>query len=359
MFGRPEKPDPYPYTLARWLLVIAGLVFAIVIVGGITRLTESGLSITDWQPIRGIIPPLTTSDWEVEFAAYRTIPQYMAFNQNMTMDGFKHIYFWEFTHRLLARTIGFVLAGVLIYFWWMKRIPKGYGWRVLLILALGGLQGGIGWWMVASGLSDRTEVSHLRLAVHLVAAMLIYSVLIWTALDLFNLSDGVERRGRLTFLPTLTLIALFIQMTYGAFTAGLRAGYAFASWPMMGDSWFPEGAWRAADDLKGFLFWNPIVVQFIHRWWAWVVMILAVFVARKLWKRRERFPARAIVGLVWLQILLGIETLMSGVSLPIAAAHQACAALVLGSLVWGAHVLGSPPRPAKPVESDASTIMVS
>jgi cytochrome c oxidase assembly protein subunit 15 len=188
MFARPATARSRPRALGFWLLVVAALVFAIVVVGGITRLTESGLSITEWKPIEGTLPPLTDAQWQAEFDGYKAIPQYKAFNSGMTLAGFKHIYFWEYSHRLLARTIGTVLAIVLIVFWWKRWIPRGYGWRTLLIFALGGLQGLIGWWMVASGLTERTEVSHIRLAIHLLAAMLIYGVLIWTALDLYALA---------------------------------------------------------------------------------------------------------------------------------------------------------------------------
>ena len=228
MFFTRTPYNPRPAALGRWLLVVAALVFAIVIVGGITRLTESGLSITEWKPIRGIIPPLNAAEWQAEFAGYKAIPQYAAFNKGMTLAGFQHIYFWEYLHRLLARAIGTVLAAVLIAFWWKRWIPKGYGPRCWLIFALGGLQGLIGWWMVASGLQARTEVSHLRLATHLMAAMLIYGVLIWTALDLFGEARG-RPRAKLRLDPGTAIFALAIQLILGAFTAGLRAGYAFSS----------------------------------------------------------------------------------------------------------------------------------
>ncbi len=186
--SRPAAAAPRPAALANWLWLVAVLVFAIVVVGGITRLTESGLSITEWKPIRGIVPPLNEAEWQAEFANYKTIPQYSAFNLHMTLEGFKAIYFWEYLHRLLARGIGMVLAGVMLVAWWRRAIPAGYGWRMIAIFALGGLQGVIGWWMVYSGLSARTEVSHIRLAVHLIAALLIFSALVWTALDLRRLA---------------------------------------------------------------------------------------------------------------------------------------------------------------------------
>jgi cytochrome c oxidase assembly protein subunit 15 len=342
---RPATARPRPRALGFWLLIVAFLVFAIVAVGGITRLTESGLSITEWKPISGTIPPLTEAQWQAEFAGYKAIPQYRAFNSGMTLDGFKHIFFWEYLHRLLARTIGTVLAIVLLVFWWRRWIPRGYGWRTLLIFALGGLQGLIGWWMVASGLQDRTEVSHIRLAIHLLAAMLIYGVLIWTALDLYALARSpYAKRARMKALPALAIIALVIQLALGAFTAGLRAGYAFASWPLMGDSLFPAGGWQAGAGAIANLVSNPVVVQFVHRWWAWVVALLILLVARKSIRAGAKAPAHAVLTIVILQIALGIATLLTGVDIVIAVAHQACAALLLACLVWTAHRIGQPAR---------------
>jgi len=338
---RSFRPQPRPRLLGFWLLVVAILVFGIVVVGGITRLTESGLSITQWDPILGAIPPLNDAQWQRAFDGYKAIPQYHAFNQGMTLEGFKHIFFWEYLHRLLARAIGTVLAIVLLVFWWKKWIPKGFGWRVFLILCLGGLQGFIGWWMVASGLEARVEVSHFRLAIHLLAAMLIYSVLIWTALDLFALDKGV-RRVRLRFWPFVAILMLAVQLMLGAFTAGLRAGYAFASWPKMGDEWFPGGGWMAEKPLGFNLGSNPIVVQFEHRWWAWAVAIAVFLLALAAWRARRPVRSVMLMLLAGAQIALGVETLLSGVQLPIAVAHQATAALLLAAMIWAAHGVGTP-----------------
>jgi len=342
LLSRPAAPSPRPGALAGWLLGIAALVFAIVVVGGITRLTESGLSITEWKPIRGIIPPLNQAEWQAEFDGYKAIPQYAAFNLHMTLDGFKAIYFWEYLHRLLARGIGLVLACVMIGAWWKRAIPAGYGWRMIAIFALGGLQGVIGWWMVYSGLSVRTEVSHIRLATHLIAALLIFSALVWTALDLRRLAREPDARpARLTGLGAAALLILAVQIMLGAFVAGLRAGYAFASWPKMGDDWLPSGAWIASLGAAN-LHDNPIVVQFVHRWWAWIAALAVLAVARAARNRGARGSVHAVATFVILQILLGIATLMSGVALPIAVAHQAVAVLLLGALLWAAHSLDRP-----------------
>jgi cytochrome c oxidase assembly protein subunit 15 len=332
---------PAPHAFGLWLLVVAALVLAIVIVGGITRLTESGLSIVEWKPIRGIIPPIGDAQWQAEFDNYKHIPQYEQFNRGMTVEGFKHIYFWEYLHRLIARGIGTVLLGVLAVFAMRRAIPKGYGWRAVLIFALGGLQGVVGWWMVSSGLVYRTEVSHIRLAIHLLTALLIYGYLIWTALDLFALArDPAARPAKLTGLPAAAIVILALQIMLGAFTAGLRAGYAFATWPKMGEEWFPAGGWNAAQSTLHNLVYNPIAVQFVHRWWAWVALVAVVMVARFADRAGNRPAAAAIVIAVVAQILLGIATLLTGVEIPIAVAHQAVATILLGTLIWGGHALG-------------------
>ena len=341
---RPAAPRPRPRAYAGWLLFVAALVLLIVIVGGITRLTESGLSITEWKPIRGIIPPLNAAEWQAEFDGYKRIPQYAQYNTGMTLAGFQHIYFWEYLHRLLARAIGTVLFVVLALFWWRRAIPAGYGRRTVLILALGGLQGVIGWWMVASGLVHRTEVSHIRLAIHLLTALLIYGVLIWTALDLFVLArDPLARPARLTGMAAVAILILAFQIMLGAFTAGLRAGYAFASWPKMGDDWFPAGGWNSGMTMLQNLVDNPIVVQFVHRWWAWTTAVAVLIVARMAQRAGVKGPAHAIATAVTLQIILGIATLMSGVAIPIAVAHQGMAALLLAALLWGSHAIGLGP----------------
>jgi cytochrome c oxidase assembly protein subunit 15 len=326
-----------PLALARWLWFVAALIVAMVIVGGITRLTESGLSITQWKPISGIVPPLNDAQWQAEFANYQRIPEYQQLNRGMTLDGFKAIFFWEYLHRLLGRVIGMAFALPLLWFWAKRRIPPGYGPRLVALLALGGLQGAIGWWMVASGLSVRTDVSHVRLAVHLTTALVILAGIVWTARDLAALARSpLARPARLRPAAAAVLLTLFIQIVFGAFTAGLDAGYAFASWPLMGDALFPAGVpmltpvWTNAVD-------NPIVVQFIHRWLAFAAAGALIWLAAKV-----RGPVGgAVAGLVVLQIALGITTLLSGVEIVVAVGHQANAALLLIATTIAAHKLGS------------------
>lgn len=324
-----------PRALAYWLLSVAGLIFLMVVVGGITRLTESGLSITEWRPITGAIPPLTEQQWEQAFALYKQIPEYQQVNRGMSLDEFKNIFFWEYLHRLLGRVIGLAYALPLAWFAWKKAIPQGYGKRLLVLLLLGGLQGAIGWWMVASGLAQRTDVSHVRLAVHLLLALFIFGVIVWTAVDL--LSPG-SRRRRMPTLGIWALAALGVQLLFGAYVAGLDAGYAFNSWPLMGDELYPAAAPWLDPMLRNFVD-NPITVQFVHRWWAFVVLAFVVVLARRVKAvggRRESILVHSAVGT---QILLGIWTLLSGVDLHVAVAHQAVAVLLIATMLMAAHKL--------------------
>lgn len=326
--------------MARWLYVVAALIVLMVAVGGITRLTESGLSITQWKPISGIIPPLNDAQWQAEFANYQRIPEYQQINHGMTLAGFKAIFFWEYVHRLLGRIIGLTFALPLLWFAVKRQIPRGYGPRLLALLALGGLQGAIGWWMVVSGLSVRTDVSHVRLAVHLSAALLILGGVVWTALDLGDLARSPLARP--AALPPLGMLALFLlglQIVLGALTAGLDAGYAFSSWPFMGETFFPAGApmldpvWRNVID-------NPITVQFVHRWFAFAAAIGVVWLAFAARRRGAVNAWGAVILLTGLQILLGIATLLTGVEITIAVAHQVNAAILLIAVIAAAHAVG-------------------
>jgi heme a synthase len=329
-----------PAAIASWLFAVAALVFLMIVIGGITRLTESGLSMVRWEPVSGAIPPLNAEQWQAEFDTYRQSPQYLEVNRGMSLAEFKEIYFWEYIHRLLGRIIGLAFALPLLWFWVKRAIPFGYGWRLVGLLALGGLQGAIGWWMVASGLVDRPEVSHIRLAVHLLAALLIFAALIWTALDVRNLArDPAARPARMPTLAIWTLSILALQLLFGAYTAGLEAGYAFSSWPKMGAEWFPSGTPMLEPLLRNFVD-NPVVVQFVHRWLAFAVAAIVAVLAAEAWRNGARLAAAAAVAAVLLQIILGIMTLLTGVHLHIAVAHQAMAALLLASLVWTSHTLG-------------------
>ena len=332
-----------PLAIARWLLAVAALVTLIVIVGGVTRLTESGLSITEWKPVTGALPPLNEADWQAEFAAYQRIPQYIEVNgpAGMTLADYKYIYFWEWAHRLLARLVGFAFALPLAWFWAKRQIPQGYKLRLLLLLALGGMQGFIGWWMVSSGLSQDVKVSHLRLATHLTVALLTLSALIWTALDLRALARNTGP-ARMSRFSGAVLAMLALQLIYGALMAGLRAGPVAPDWPLMQGKLFPAGIdW--SQGLGHGLVSDPYLVHFIHRWWGWVVAAALIIMARHLRRAGERRISVAIHIAFGTQLLLGIATVVSGVAVWLAVLHQLTGAALLAATVWGAHGLGLQP----------------
>ena len=345
--ARSEPESAYtapPRAIANLLLVVAAMVFAMVVVGGITRLTESGLSITEWKPISGAIPPLTQSDWEHAFAAYRQTTQYREVTgpAGMTLAGFKFIFFWEWVHRLLGRLIGLVFALPLLWFAWKRQIPKGYGVRLSALFVLGGLQGAIGWFMVVSGLEGRTEVSPYRLSAHLLMALFLMGALIWTALDLKSLArDRAARPARLTGIGTASLAILTVQLLLGAWVAGFRAGQVSNSWPLMNDRVVPDGIdWSGG--LLHAMTHDPFLIHWEHRWWAWVAVAALVVMARNVRRVEGGRPASiAIHSAFGTQVLLGIATVISGVVIWLAALHQATGALLLAATIWGAHLLGS------------------
>lgn len=334
--------SPRPRAVSNLLFLVAGLVFAMVVVGGITRLTESGLSITEWRPVTGAIPPLSHDDWVRAFELYQQTPEYRQINgpAGMGLEQFKSIYWWEYVHRLLGRLVGLVFALPLLWFWARREIPARYGWKLAGLFVLGGLQGALGWYMVVSGLAQRTDVSHLRLSAHLLLALVIMGALIWVALDLRRLArTGDDRPARLTGLSTAVLAVLALQVLLGAWVAGLNAGQVSNSWPLMDGRFFPPGVdwshgilWAAAND--------PFLVHFLHRWWAWAVVAALVVLARRV-RRPVRAASIAIHSAFGTQILIGIATVIEGVPLLLAALHQAVGALVVAAAVWGAHVEGS------------------
>ena len=340
------RARPRPAALANLLFAVAALVFAMVVVGGVTRLTESGLSITEWKPVSGAIPPLSHADWEHAFRLYQATPEYRQINgpAGMTLAQFRQIYWWEFVHRLLGRVIGLVFGLGLLWFAVRRAIPRGYGWKMVGLLVLGGAQGALGWYMVMSGLTQRTDVSHFRLSAHLLLALAIMSALVWVALDLRRLArTGEDRPSRLTGLCALVLAVVTIQVLLGAWVAGLNAGQVSNTWPLMNGRFVPEGIdwsrgalWAIAND--------PFLIHFLHRWWAWVVVGELVIFARKLRAVGRRAPSIAIHSAFGVQILLGIATVMTGVAIWLAALHQAVGALLVAATVWGAHEVGRPER---------------
>jgi cytochrome c oxidase assembly protein subunit 15 len=332
-----------PATLARWLGFVAILIVLIVVVGGITRLTESGLSITEWKPVAGALPPLNDADWQAAFDLYRQTPEYQQINRGMSLSEFQFIFFWEWVHRQLGRLIGLALALPLIWFAVRRRIPHGYTPRLVALVALVALQGTLGWWMVQSGLADRTDVSHYRLAAHLLTALFLLAGTVWTALDLTALAASpAARPARVVPVAAIAGSILFVQLLFGAYTAGLNAGLVTDQWPLMNGRLFPaeEFAGRSAVDA---VFNDPFVIHFVHRWWAWVAAIALIVLAGRVKRAGVRPASIAIHALLGIQILLGIATVMTGVNLHVAVTHQLVGALLVIAVTWGAHILGRTP----------------
>ncbi len=315
-----------------WLYVVLLVLFALVVVGGSTRLTGSGLSITEWKPIHGVIPPLNQAEWQEEFLRYQQIPQYSEINKGMSLDDFKSIFWWEWAHRLLARGVGVVFALPLLFFWATRRIECGLGPKLSGILLLGGMQGAIGWWMVASGLVDRVSVSQYRLATHLTLAALIFIATMVVARGLAPHSEPAADRPMQRLAGFLVLLVL-IQLYLGGLVAGLRAGLTYNTWPLMdgrlipGDLFIIEPFWRN-------LFENPKTVQFIHRIGAYVVFLVALWQMILTFRREPgtTHARRSVVlfALVTAQAAIGIATLLMHVPMDVALTHQAFALVVLG-----------------------------
>ena len=333
-------PGPRPAALARWLWGVALLVILVVAVGGITRLTESGLSITEWKPVSGVLPPLNEAGWQEEFHKYQQIPEYKEINVGMSLAAFKAIFFWEWLHRVLGRLVGGAMLVPLIWFAARRAIPAGYGWRLFALTSLVGLQGAIGWWMVASGLEYRTDVSHFRLATHLLTALFLLAGLVWTARDLTALArDPAARLARLTGAAIAVIAILFVQLLLGAWVAGLNAGQVANTWPAMNDHFVPEGidwsdgAWMALTN-------DPFLLHFLHRWWSWVAALALLWLARTLARRGATGVATMLVAVVAAQMMLGILTVLTGVSLWIAVLHQVTGAILVATAAAGLHRLG-------------------
>jgi cytochrome c oxidase assembly protein subunit 15 len=308
------------------------MIVAMVMIGGITRLTESGLSITEWRPVSGAIPPLSEQAWQAEFERYQQIPQYQELNRGMTLAEFKAIFWWEFVHRLWGRLIGVVFAVPLAWFWFTGRIRGRTAWQLGGMLALGAVQGAIGWWMVASGLAERVTVSPYRLAVHLLLALVIYAWALWAALDLVR---GRARprdagAGALGFI-----LLVFVTIAAGAFVAGNRAGMIYNTFPLMDGRLVPEGYVDATLGTLRSLFEGFAAVQFNHR----VLAIATLIAAFAVWLRHRVTAVAAVPLVALLQVALGIATLVLVVPIPLAAAHQAGAVALLTAALVAAHAI--------------------
>lgn len=313
-------------SIVNWLFFTAAMVFAMAVIGAITRLTESGLSMVEWRPLIGALPPLLQTEWVRVFELYQQTPEYQKINFGMELDEFKNIFFWEWLHRVWGRLIGVVYALPLLYFWVRGKIPTGYKGKLLIGLILGASQGVMGWYMVKSGLVDKPSVSHFRLAAHLSLAFVIYAYLLWLAFDIKG-----NKAGNATFCQKRhgwsAIAALTATIIWGAYVAGLDAGLVYNSWPKMGANWIPT-------ELQSFsnLFFDPVSVQFFHRW---IAIITAIIV----WSFSYRIKSFGLAFMMFMQVGLGIATLMSQVAIPLAAMHQAGAFILVGIMVHALHGL--------------------
>ncbi|MCP8895619.1 COX15/CtaA family protein [Shinella daejeonensis] len=335
-FNDPDKIERNRRQVRRWLGFVLFLLFCLVLVGGATRLTGSGLSITQWKPIHGVIPPLSVSEWQEEFELYKRIPQYEHINKGMSVEEFKVIFWWEWAHRLLARSIGFVFALPLAFFWLTGRIEKKTRWPLVGLLALGGFQGFIGWWMVTSGLAERVSVSQYRLAAHLVVACLIFAVTMWIMRALSPHSDDPAPTASSRRMAVAIACMAVFQIYLGALVAGLHAGLSYNSWPLMDGAIVPGGLFLQQPWWIN-LFENPKTVQFVHRIGAYVLFALALvhMISSLRAAPRTTHARRSVVlfALVLMQAVIGILTLVWQVPLGWALAHQGGALVVLGFAV--------------------------
>ena len=336
--GAGTKRSSSDGAIAGWLLLCCALVFAMVVLGGVTRLTGSGLSMVNWKPLSGVLPPLSQAAWDREFEHYQDSPEYVYVNKGMTLDGFKSIFWFEYAHRLLGRLIGVVFLLPFLYFLFRRRIESSLAPKLVTMFVLGGLQGLLGWYMVKSGLIDNPHVSQYRLAAHLGLAILIYAFMLWTALGILRRGNRASAHtvGRLPLLATILAAAVFITIISGAFVAGLKAGFTYNTFPLMAGKLVPDGLWSMTPVFLNF-FENVTTVQFTHR----VLAVSTFFGVIALWfgahkarltrTQRRWLHGAALAAIV--QVALGISTLVLRVPTPLAALHQAGAMVLLTVLL--------------------------
>ncbi len=339
-----------------WLLTVAAAIFAMIVVGGATRLTDSGLSITEWQPILGAIPPLSAGDWQEAFDKYRQIPEYQLVNKGMSLEAFKVIYWWEWAHRFLGRAVGLIFLAPFLYFWVRGTFARGVPLKLGALFVLGGAQGVLGWWMVKSGLVDRVDVSQYRLAAHLGLAFLLFGLTLWFALRLRPEGGrvGLDIRPRLSHAPfarwaVILIGLLYVQVLLGAFVAGLDAGKGYNTWPLM-DGRIVPGGLGVMSPWYANLFENALTVQFNHRMAAYLltglVIAYAVAVCRSASPAAVKTGAGVLVAGVVAQAALGVWTLLEAVPIGLGVAHQGGAALLLAAAVYHVHQYAAPLQPA-------------
>ncbi|MDE2464257.1 MAG: COX15/CtaA family protein [Alphaproteobacteria bacterium] len=335
-----QSARPGRRAVGLWLAVVAAMIAAMVLVGGLTRLTGSGLSITTWHPISGVVPPLSHAAWMREFDHYKEIPQYRFENRGMTLSQFKGIFWWEWSHRLLGRLIGLVFLLPFLWFAWRGYIVRREWPRMITLFVLGGLQGLVGWWMVTSGIetSTRVSVSQYRLAAHLGLALFLFAVILWTAFQYLRPKLADLRPAPQAFLAKLVALLVYVQMLMGALVAGLHAGLIYETWPSMNGGFGPERPFVQSPWYLNF-FANPGLAQFDHRMGAYLVFLgaLALFIAARRQSGARKISAHLLFGLVLIQISLGIATLLNEVPIPLAALHQITAVALFSAALWHAY----------------------
>lgn len=330
-------PSPADRRVALWLFAMCALICLMVTVGGATRLTDSGLSIVEWRPVTGAIPPLSAADWEAELSKYRQIPEYQLVNKGMSLAAFKEIYWWEWSHRFLGRLIGLAFLVPLVVFAFRREISGGLALKLGGVFLLGGAQGALGWWMVTSGLTHRIDVSQYRLAAHLGLAVILLGLMFWTALSLQS-SESKGRPDKLLPAAIGVVLVVYGQMMLGAFVAGLRAGRIYTTWPLMDGRFFPDAYFDGAPGFAD-MFESPAAAQFNHRIGAYItVTVVAAFA----WAVRRSVVAprvRMLFALVLTQIGLGIWTLLAATPVALGLVHQLTALAVFLTALWTAHGL--------------------
>jgi cytochrome c oxidase assembly protein subunit 15 len=340
--GAAPGTAPGNRAIVGWLLACCALIFAMVVLGGVTRLTGSGLSMVHWKPVSGVLPPLSQAAWEREFEHYRETPEYAYVNKGMSLHAFKGIFWFEYAHRLLGRLIGVVFLIPFLYFLARRQIEPSLVPKLVTMFVLGGLQGLLGWYMVKSGLVDDPHVSQYRLAAHLGLAMLIYAYILWTALGLLYAgSDQRPRaRSRLASIAKLLTLAVFVTMISGAFVAGLKAGFTYNTFPLMAGKLVPDGMWTVAPAYLN-LFENVTTVQFSHRLLALgtFLALIGLWIMARRWQttRSQRFWLHATALAAVIQVALGISTLLLRVPVTLGALHQAGAMALLTVLLCLSH----------------------
>ena len=339
-FSALSTTDENDRLIAYWLFFCAAVIFGMILLGGVTRLTESGLSMVDWKPLMGVIPPMSEADWQHMFDKYKQFPEYQKINMGMSLEAFKSIFMYEYLHRVLGRLIGIIFILPFLYFYFTKRIKKGLTPKLIIMLIGGGFQGLLGWYMVKSGLVDQPDVSQYRLTAHLGAAVLIFGFILWTAFGLVNETSQQPKELRIFSYSLSGLI--FLMILSGGLVAGTKAGYAYSTWPLMGDSFIPSGLYSMSP-LWLSAFEDITTIQFNHRIFAYCIVLLVVLFAIKALKANIQGVARTglfvLIGLLILQVTLGISTLIYHVPIPIAAAHQVVAVALLSASLFISHCL--------------------